>query len=360
VQLLTKELYANARSVESELGGGDHGHLGMLMPENEYTAISTDNEEYEEPTKPAAIEFAATAVERERQKEAFRVEMEEYLAARRLKTQLRKQMIVAIPEIYIASLADETTGLANVHPRVILDHVIDEYGTIHPKDLEDNLTKLKSFQWNPDEPIQSVFSLGDKTRKFARDGNDPISDQAYTQILVNIFRRCGAMDNAVEAWELVKPTQRTLPNAIAHFIKYDKLRQMSKGYLKEILADRAAHTASSTQASTVSPLSTISAERAEATNTTLQGFFYCWSHGVCTHSGLRCFARLPGHIETATVTNRQGGSKELNLGKYDNDTHGGGRGGGGRGRGGRGRGRGRGRGSSGKRKAEGALQEQES
>ncbi len=34
--LLNKEVYANARSVESDEGGGAHGHLGLVMPTAAY------------------------------------------------------------------------------------------------------------------------------------------------------------------------------------------------------------------------------------------------------------------------------------------------------------------------------------
>jgi hypothetical protein len=40
IRLLAKELYANLSTVESKLGGGNHGYLGMLMPKEEYTKRS--------------------------------------------------------------------------------------------------------------------------------------------------------------------------------------------------------------------------------------------------------------------------------------------------------------------------------
>ncbi len=36
---ITKELYANAMSQQTSLGGGDHGHLGLLMQAADYAAI---------------------------------------------------------------------------------------------------------------------------------------------------------------------------------------------------------------------------------------------------------------------------------------------------------------------------------
>lgn len=35
---------------------------------------------------------------------------------------------------------------------------------------------------------------------------------------------------------------------------------------------------------------------------------YCWTHGLCTHTGQECRNRAQGHKENATLTNRMGGS----------------------------------------------------
>ena len=35
---------------------------------------------------------------------------------------------------------------------------------------------------------------------------------------------------------------------------------------------------------------------------------YCWTHGTCAHSSLTCNTKAPGHIDTATFTNMQGGN----------------------------------------------------
>ena len=36
---LKQKLWANASSVESDLGGGDHGYLGLVLTEIEYTTV---------------------------------------------------------------------------------------------------------------------------------------------------------------------------------------------------------------------------------------------------------------------------------------------------------------------------------
>ena len=47
---LKKQLKSNAQSVVSDLGGGAHGHLGLVLSPEEYTAVS--NTAYTRPDHP--------------------------------------------------------------------------------------------------------------------------------------------------------------------------------------------------------------------------------------------------------------------------------------------------------------------
>ena len=41
VRRLQQEMYANAKQAQTTLGGGCHGHLGMLMPPDVYSTIAS-------------------------------------------------------------------------------------------------------------------------------------------------------------------------------------------------------------------------------------------------------------------------------------------------------------------------------
>ena len=52
---LKQELRANASSVESDLGGGDHGFLGLVLTDVDYTSVSTTP--FTAPTYPTALDI---------------------------------------------------------------------------------------------------------------------------------------------------------------------------------------------------------------------------------------------------------------------------------------------------------------
>ena len=61
---LKLELQANASSVETDLGGGNHGYLGLVLKDAEY-AIIRDTEPFEAPAYPGPLVMpnTATAIE---------------------------------------------------------------------------------------------------------------------------------------------------------------------------------------------------------------------------------------------------------------------------------------------------------
>jgi hypothetical protein len=89
VRILRQELYTNAQSVETRLEGGEHGHLGMLMPHAEYILISHSTTPYVYPHKPAVPIYNGMATVREQQNEDFRAACKTYYEAQDLMAQLR-------------------------------------------------------------------------------------------------------------------------------------------------------------------------------------------------------------------------------------------------------------------------------
>jgi len=74
---LKQELRANASSVETDLGGGNHGYLGLFLSDEEYAKILPTPPRFEAPTwpDPLVIDPAATAVEAVHAKEMHHEQM---------------------------------------------------------------------------------------------------------------------------------------------------------------------------------------------------------------------------------------------------------------------------------------------
>ena len=81
IKRLKLELQANGSSVKTDLGGGNHGYLGLILTDEEYATI-THTQPFVPPTYPGhlTIPETATAIQamklREENKEAKRLYLE--------------------------------------------------------------------------------------------------------------------------------------------------------------------------------------------------------------------------------------------------------------------------------------------
>jgi hypothetical protein len=314
VRLLIRELYANARRVPSKLGGGKHGHLGMLMPKAAYIKIAPGGTEFIPPTLPTQPTYKGDATDRATQRDEYKEAVDIFHEYVRLEAALQQQILQAVPPVYLSELADPILGFAEVTPVQMVTHLQSQYGTITPDDLAANLVKIKT-PWNPDTPLETVFVLGTECRDFAKAGEDPISDPTYLRILLDIFRASGVMATALEEWDSKAKDQKTVANARVHFTQKDKYRRQSKEYLQECLASGPSSALPAVRHRPPPPPTTPSTH-----TRTLEGYQYCWSHGICTHSGTDCRAPQPGHIPTATLSSNRGGSLRVRLSGPDRIT----------------------------------------
>jgi hypothetical protein len=112
------------------------------------------------------------------------------------------------------------------------------------------------------------------------------------------------MDDAIKDWAMKDTPNQTLDNAILHFTKAHEFQRETKVYLKETMT---AHQVVKHHAiKTEKP-----ASQNQEPDTSLEGFYYCWTHEVCTHRGAQCLRPAPGHIPTVTLKNTQGGAYRL-------------------------------------------------
>jgi hypothetical protein len=187
--------------VESTLGGGDHGHLGMIMLEQEYIQISTNGTPYEFPAQPDVPVYAGTVANRDQQQENYKADMVIFQEAKTLQNKIKKLIIQAVPDVYLAKLRQPRGRYANTQPRDMLAHIVAQYGTIKPTDLATNMERIQA-PWNPNTSIVHLITRSADCRQFATEGGNPINNAAYLQILLTIICQSGVMANNIKTWAM--------------------------------------------------------------------------------------------------------------------------------------------------------------
>jgi hypothetical protein len=159
--------------------------------------------------------------------------------------------------------------------------------------------------WDPDQPIEELFNHCNRCRSFARKGKDPISDESYARILIEIFNKSGVLERAVEEWEMKDEEDQTLANTITHFTKANKHRLQRQTSLKSSLRANNAALAQPGQAKKPG--------YPEMFEESMTHFWYgyCLTHGLGQHHSHQCNRPAKGHHHDATIGNRIGGNATI-------------------------------------------------
>jgi hypothetical protein len=139
-----KFLQANSRAIDTHLGGGTLGLLGLIILDASCAMIAptTDNG----PTlwitpqapghSPATTDGTAAQISDARH--IWEEDVQTYQTCTSVQQALKKQNISVFEPIYLDILNENMVGYANISAREMLDHLFKTYGNITAVDLEIN------------------------------------------------------------------------------------------------------------------------------------------------------------------------------------------------------------------------------
>ena len=122
---LTKELTNAAGSVATQNGGGEHGHVGMVVDEAEYVTFSQGNAKIIIPSNPGAYPTTVDTTNAficECQIAKHKAEIVEYEAYLGVKNWLRRMIVKRIDHKWLAKLESEAMGYYHLAPKDLLTH----------------------------------------------------------------------------------------------------------------------------------------------------------------------------------------------------------------------------------------------
>jgi hypothetical protein len=125
LKVIRRLLNTNAMSVASYEGGGRHGHLGIIMKNEEYFAVAVDI--FPVPNNPgpsaavvAGMTEAVIAETTRLHKEATQV----YRTYHNVDQAIKKLIIESFDNAYLNALSDEIAGYANCTSLQLLTHIL--------------------------------------------------------------------------------------------------------------------------------------------------------------------------------------------------------------------------------------------
>jgi len=233
---LRNQIKANAQTVESTLGGGLHGHLGLVLTPSVYNAMP-DTAPYNRPALPILqISPTDTQFILAQARHQFSEDMREYREVNAVERSIIQQIVAAVEPLYIRALRDRSSNKIKKSIPTILKHLFDNYGDVTPKELQELSARVKNMTFDPVDPIDGVFIEIDDLENIAEMAENPYSEQQKIDMGFIILQNTRKFNSGLKAWDKKESDDKTWENFQAHFRKQQKeLRRTGELSVSEAL-----------------------------------------------------------------------------------------------------------------------------
>jgi hypothetical protein len=187
--------------VASYEGGGRHGHLGIMMTNEEYFAIAVDV--FPIPNNPgpsAAVVAGMTAAVIAETQQLHREATQVYRKYHNVDQAIKKLIIESFDDAYLNALSDEIVGYANCTSLQLLSHILTYYAMIAPTELTQNYERLNTA-YDPNLPIETLFQQIQDARAFAVAGRKHYGTAMIVNVAYTLIFSTGLFPDACRAWQ---------------------------------------------------------------------------------------------------------------------------------------------------------------
>ena len=156
---LKTELRANASSVETDLGEGDHGYLGLVLSDEEYALITPTPTQFRAPNFPGTlvIDPAFIAIQAVQAHEYHTEDLALYRERKNVEKSLLRHIQTAVEDKYLEFMVDDDTGLIEEDIPTVLDYLFSNYGKVTSVEVKEAESEVLNLQFNPAHPMIMIY-----------------------------------------------------------------------------------------------------------------------------------------------------------------------------------------------------------
>ena len=246
--LLEKELIAILANIPTTLGGGGHGHVGIVMDPARY--LLTTGVPFVNPanpgTYPAGVPNNAAQGTRARAEAEHKELVKEYETFQGVVQATKDIILEAVDNEYLLEIEDEILGFLNQRPTDMLTHLRNRGGAL---DFADTKTLLaeRDGEWDASEVPQIYFNRVEKAiQGLTRAGiNSDLNERRDMALFY--LKASGEFDAAVREWEQRPAGGKTWQNIktfiSAEYAKENKQNKLTaKNFKVNMIEEQAAAT----------------------------------------------------------------------------------------------------------------------
>jgi len=215
---LHREVKANASAIHSTLGGGSHGHLGMVITPAAYAHLSATP--WIDPVHPGTvvnIQAGTAQHQANHLRDIHQQALGRFQLADTVNTILTSQIKNAIEEDYLADEVDIQTGKFNDHLTATIQNLFAEYGSVKSAFVQQKLQELQNKHYDPAVPLAATFARIEALVDLAEAAKIPYTIQQTVAIAINILENTRKFGSALKEWYAIAPVEQTWPRFKQHF-----------------------------------------------------------------------------------------------------------------------------------------------
>jgi hypothetical protein len=219
LQTLVTELKANAGSVPSTLGGGQNGHLGIILSPPRYTTLAHAIP-WVEPVNPGVFVPPVppgTAAQIDAAQEVWRELKYTFELSQATDKALVAQAVSSIDPIYIRALLNRATGQYATSLCAVILHLFNTYGKITPQQVKAKEQLVYGLTFDINQPVDTVFNEIEDLSDLAEHANSPMTPQQQIDLAYVILAREPILQQDIRLWNRRPLIDRTWPNMLTHF-----------------------------------------------------------------------------------------------------------------------------------------------
>jgi hypothetical protein len=201
--ILEKEIITILANIPTSLGGGNYGHVGIIMKPTEYSTM-TQGIDFADPINPGfyPANLATNVAARTRAKtEADHKELiNQYETFEGVRLGTKDLILEAVDNEYLIEIEHETLGFLSKTPRQMLNHLLNRGLALDFAETHDLLAE-RDGEWNVNKNPQIYFNRVEKAFKIlARIGiNSDLNKQR--DMSMYHLKVTGEFNTAVHEWE---------------------------------------------------------------------------------------------------------------------------------------------------------------
>ena len=237
LQIIANELKTNAATVRTHLGGGNHGHLGLVLPPVRYALISPTP--FKRPTHPGAYEPPAggTGAQIAAAKEAHEETTRVFYECLSVEAALRKQIVQAVESKYLKVIRNQhTNAITMTVSDILYTHLFPSYGLVTAEKLMQEQRAVEDYMYDPRDPITDVYTAIDDLLDLADTAGSPFTQAQALKMGFEIIKRTGMFTDGLKQWISRPANQRTWTNfKVAMTTERDNLKKLGSLELQQTM-----------------------------------------------------------------------------------------------------------------------------